>query len=84
MTNGEHLEKILVKIWDSKIIFVLSLILTILFYFLGFKYEKIIFAFFGSVGAFYIIMKVLEFTENWLKSEYKGKKDADSAERENK
>lgn len=84
MTNGEHLEKILVKIWDSKIIFVLSLILTILFYFLGFKYEKIIFAFFGSVEVFYFIMKALEFIEDWLKSEYKGKKDADNFEREDK
>lgn len=83
MTNGEHLEKILIKIWDSKIVFVLFFILTILFYFLLFKYEKMIFAFFGACGVFYLFMKTLEFIENWLKSEYKGKKNADNIEQEN-
>lgn len=83
MTNGEHLEKILVKIWDSKIVFVLSLIFTILLYFIAFKYEKMIFAFLGGVGVFYICMKILDFFESWLKSEYKGKKDADNIEQEN-
>lgn len=80
MTNDEHLEKILSKIWDSKIVFVLSLIFTILLYFFAFKYEKIIFAFFGGVGIFYLFMKMLDFIENWFKSEYKGKKDADNIE----
>ena len=42
--------------------------------------RKIIFAFFGGVGVFYICMKLLDFFENWLKSEYKGKKDADNIE----
>jgi hypothetical protein len=84
MTNGEHLEKIFSKIWDSKIVFVLSLLLTILLYFIAFKYEKIIFAFFGGIGVFYICMKIMDFIENWLKSEYKGKKYADNTEQENK
>ena len=61
MTKDPQHEKILSKIWDSKIVFVLSLLFTILSYFFAFKYEKIIFAFFGGVGIFYLFMKILDF-----------------------